>query len=78
MENIDITDSAFSLDRSIISSIDSENFLFSNSLVLYLCLSVVAILGFYLYNKYFKKTVVQTESVTDCEGGFCTMNNKCI
>lgn len=75
MDNIDITDSAFSLlNETVTNSIVAPDA--DDSSYLYVGIAVVvAIIGFIVYKIYYKANNAGSE---DCEGGFCTMdgNNK--
>lgn len=69
MDNIDIIDSTFSLENTT-SMIGGENFDYSP--FIYLAIAIFGVFfGMYIYNTYLKKS-----STLDCEGGFCTMENR--
>ena len=75
MDNIDITDSAFSLEvpdlNNIISS--GESIITDYTMFIYIGAAILlAIICIFIYNLYQNKINNQDEN---CSGGFCTMGN---
>jgi hypothetical protein len=75
MDNIDITDSAFSLEvpdlNNIISS--GESIITDYTMFIYIGAAILlAIICIFIYNFYQNKRNNQDEN---CSGGFCTMGN---
>ena len=79
MDNIDITDSAFSLEMPVKhlaggnlsggNSVDNTIFLYIGAAVL------LAFASMFIYKFYMNKHSNHHNQL-DCEGGFCTMNNQ--
>ena len=75
MDNIDITDSAFSLEvpdlNNIISS--GESIITDYTMFIYIGAAIlIAIISMFIYNFYQNKRNNQDKN---CSGGFCTMGN---
>jgi hypothetical protein len=72
MDEIDITDSAFSLNIPETNEIININGGSSNDYTTFIYIGIavlVLFIGMFVYKYYNKKNNM------DCEGGFCTMNN---
>ena len=78
MDSIDITDSGFSLDVPNLNQvIDNVNDIVSNDYTMYIYIGAVIliiIIGIFIFKFYQNKK--REQSGDDCEGGFCTMNQK--
>lgn len=74
MDNIDITDSAFSLDVSDLNNISSgESIITDYTMFIYIGAAIlIAIISMFIYKFYQNKINNQDEK---CSGGFCTMGN---
>jgi hypothetical protein len=82
MDNIDITDSAFSLDIPS-NSIDINSTIgitSQNNYMMYIYIGIASLIllgGIYIFKMYQAKKNSQTnENSLDCPGGFCMMNEK--
>lgn len=71
MENIDITDAAFSLESAINPSSTNWNSMLFGAILGIIAISM-AIYNYYYMPKYYKKRVTFNDN-NDCTGGFCTM-----
>jgi hypothetical protein len=77
MDDIDITDSAFSLGIADTNDVittggglnDYTMFIYIGSAIL------IAIIGMFVYKFYINKKANDNQQL-DCEGGFCTMGDK--
>ena len=88
MENIDeitdlgIVDAAFSLEMPDVNNVSVNNVSVGDGLkdytmFIYIGAAILVVfIGVFLYKSYVNKRLNNDNKVMDCEGGFCTMNNK--
>lgn len=75
MDNIDITDTTFSLDGYRDEYLKFDNVTSDYSILIYICMSVIICIGLYFgYKYYVNREKYNNENDIDCLGGFCTMN----
>jgi hypothetical protein len=77
MDAIDITDSAFALGIPDVNEvITTGGELKDYTMYIYIGVAIlVAFIGMFIYKFYINKSVNENQQL-DCEGGFCTMNNR--
>lgn len=76
MENIDITDTTFSLDGYTDEYLKFDNVTSNYSILIYICMSLIICICLYFSYKYYvnlQKYNNENENDIDCSGGFCTM-----
>jgi hypothetical protein len=72
MESIDITDLAFSLGVPDVNPIVSETT--DNTMFIYIGAAIlIAFIAMFIYK--FNMNKQKTNNESNCDGGFCTMNN---
>jgi hypothetical protein len=78
MDEIDITDSAFSLEIPDLNNIvHTGGNVTDNTMFIYIGAAIlVAFIGMFVYKFYMNKQSENANKNLDCEGGFCNMSDR--